>query len=85
MKLGLRKVSLKGRLSARISPKRMIRSKIRVPKGMGFITNPKKATYNRVYNRTSVSVDKLVKSSGCLSILFIAVIPIIYLAIKVTT
>ena len=53
MKLGIRKPSIKKRVSARTSPKRIVRSKIRAPKGAGFITNPKKATYNRIYNRTS--------------------------------
>ena len=53
MKIGIRKPSIKKRVAARTSPKRMLRSKVRVPKGAGFITNPKKATYNRIYNRTS--------------------------------
>lgn len=53
MKIGIRKPSIKKRIAARTSPKRMIRSKIRVPKGYGWLTNPKKAAYNRVYNRTT--------------------------------
>lgn len=42
MKLGIRTPSLKGRISSRLSVKRMIRSKVRVPKGLGLVTNPKK-------------------------------------------
>lgn len=61
MKIGIRKPSLKGRVSARLSVKRRIRSKVRVPRGYGLLTNPKKALYNRAYNRTSISADKLVK------------------------
>lgn len=55
MKFGFRKPSLKKRISARTSPKRFIRHslKVKAPKGMGWLTNPKKAAYNRVYNRTS--------------------------------
>lgn len=53
MKIGIRKPSIKKRIAARTSPKRMIRSKIRVPKGYGWLTNPKKAAYNRVYNCTT--------------------------------
>ncbi|WP_210248429.1 hypothetical protein [Methylobacterium sp. WL103] len=34
---------------------------IKAPRGYGIFTNPKKALYNRVYNRTTVSVDSLVK------------------------
>ena len=29
---------------------------LKAPRGYGWLTNPKKAAYNRVYNRTSVSV-----------------------------
>ena len=54
MKFGIRIPSLKKRLAARTSIKRMIRSKVRMPRGLGFLTNPKKALYNRVYNRTSL-------------------------------
>lgn len=53
MKIGIRKPSIKKRIAARTSPKRIIRSKIRAPKGYGWLTNPKKAAYNRVYNRTT--------------------------------
>ena len=53
MKIGIRKPSLKKRVIARTSPKRIVRSKIKAPKGAGFLTNPKKATSNRVYNRTT--------------------------------
>lgn len=61
MKVGIRKPSIKGRVSARLSVKRMIRAKVRAPKGYGLITSPKKAIYNRVYSRTSISADRLVK------------------------
>lgn len=53
MKFGYRKPSIKKRIAARTSLKRAIRSKTRVPKGYGWITNPKKAMYNRVYYRTT--------------------------------
>lgn len=35
---------------------------LKAPRGYGFLTNPKKALYNRVYNRTTVSVDDLFKT-----------------------
>ena len=63
MKFGIRVPSLKKRISARTSLKRMVRAKVRVPRGMGMVTNPKRALYNKVYNRTSVSVDRLASSS----------------------
>jgi hypothetical protein len=55
MKFGYRKPSFKKRLSARTSVKRAFRSKVRAPRGWGWVTNPKRAAKNRVYNRTSTS------------------------------
>ena len=63
MKLGLRKPSLNKMISARTSPKRIIKNSLglKAPRGFGWITNPKKAAYNRVYNRTSFSVFDVLK------------------------
>jgi len=55
MKVGLRVPSLKKRIAARTSWKRYARQNLglKAPKGYGWITNPKKALYNRVYYRTT--------------------------------
>jgi hypothetical protein len=55
MKFGFRIPSLTKRIAARTSVKRIIRHNLglRAPRGMGWMMNPKKAAYNRVYNRTS--------------------------------
>jgi len=55
MKFGFRKPSLKKRIAARVSAKRYIRHSLglKVPRGWGFLTNPKRALYNRIYNRTT--------------------------------
>jgi len=55
MKFGIRKPSLKKRIAAQTSVKRIVRHSLglKAPKGYGWITNPKKAAYNRVYNRTT--------------------------------
>lgn len=55
MKFGFRTPSLKKRIAARTSVKRYVRHSlgIKAPKGWGWLTNPKKAAYNRVYNKTS--------------------------------
>jgi hypothetical protein len=52
----IRKPSLKKRVAARTSWKRAVRHSmgLKAPRGYGWLTNPKKAAYNRVYNRTSV-------------------------------
>jgi hypothetical protein len=56
MKFGIRKPSLKKSLAARTSVKRMVKNSLglRAPRGYGWLTNPKKAAYNRVYNCTSI-------------------------------
>lgn len=57
MKFGLRKPSLRKRVAARTSVKQYIRHSLglKAPRGWGWVTNPRKAAYNRVYNRTSRS------------------------------
>ncbi len=60
MKFGIRTPSLKKSISARTTgrAKRSIKKAL-IPeygkKGRGWITNPKKAAYNKVYRKTTVS------------------------------
>ncbi|WP_375194766.1 hypothetical protein [Sphingobium sp.] len=63
MKFGVRKPSLKKSIAARTSVKRVVRHSlgVKAPKGMGLLTNPKKAVYNRAYSRTSFSLISLIK------------------------
>jgi hypothetical protein len=63
MKFGIRKPSLRRSIAARTSLKRVVRHRmgLKAPRGMGLITNPKKAVYNHVYNKTSVSLFSLLK------------------------
>ena len=66
MKFGLRKPSLKHSLKARTTgrAKRAVKKAL-IPgygkKGMGWIKNPKKAAYNKIYNKTSFSNWELFK------------------------
>ena len=55
MKIGFRIPSITKRIAARTSIKRVVRHKLglKAPRGLGWVTNPKKALYNRVYSRTS--------------------------------
>ena len=55
VRFGFRVPSLSKRIAARTSIKRLVKNKLglRAPRGWGWITNPKKAAYNRVYNRTT--------------------------------
>lgn len=52
MKMGPRMPSLRKRLSARTSWKRYARHSLglKAPRGMGWITNPRRAAYNRLYH-----------------------------------
>lgn len=66
MKFGMRKPSIRKSISARTTgrAKRAVKKAL-IPgyskKGMGWIKNPKKAAYNKVYNKTSFSIWDLFK------------------------
>jgi hypothetical protein len=73
MKFGFRIPSITKRIAARTSVKRIVQNKLglKVPRGYGWITNPNKFVYNKVYNKTS---------RGCLVTLFVfASIPLMLL------
>ena len=65
MKFGIRKPSIKKSLKSRTTG-RLKRNMKKVvnpfygKKGIGFITNPKKAIYNKVYNKTTVDLRNLI-------------------------
>lgn len=62
----IRKPSVKKSIKARTTgkAKRAIRKAV-IPgygkKGTGWIKNPKKAVYNKVYNKTSISIFDIIK------------------------
>ncbi len=66
MKFGLRKPSLKRSLRARTTgrAKRSVKKAL-IPgygkKGVGWIKNPRKAAYNKVYSKTSFSIWDIFK------------------------
>lgn len=63
MKYGFRKPSLKKRISARTSPKRIIKNSLglKAPRDYGWITNPKKYVYNKVYHKTTFGLKDILK------------------------
>lgn len=66
MKFGLRTPSLKKSFKARTTGrvKRAVKSSINPlygKKGMGWVNNPKKAVYNKVYKKTTFSIFDLFK------------------------
>ncbi len=70
MKIGYREPSLKKRLAARTSWKRVVRHRmgVKAPRGYGWLTNPRRAAYDRVYNRTT---------KGCL------IVPVVLFAVAI--
>ena len=66
MKFGMRTPSIKKSIKARTTGKvkRAVKKAV-IPgygkKGSGWIKNPKKAAYNKVYNKTSFSIKDLLK------------------------
>jgi hypothetical protein len=78
--VGFRKPSLRKRVAARTSWKRFVRRNLglKAPRGWGWLTNPKKALYNRIYRRTTFGIEDLFKtrrrrsSAGCLVVLLAA-------------
>ena len=66
MKYGLKKPSVKKSFKARTTgkAKRAVKKAI-IPgygkKGMGWIKNPKKAAYNKFYNKTTFSIWDIIK------------------------
>jgi hypothetical protein len=75
MKFGFRIPNLNKRIAERTSVKRVLRHNLglKAPKGMGWITNPKRAAYNRVYNKTS---------RGC-SVVWLAGVGVLYALLKI--
>lgn len=63
MKFGMRKPSLRKSIAARTSPARFVRHSlgVKAPRGWGWLTNPKRAAYNRVYSRSTFSVWSLLR------------------------
>ncbi len=72
MKFGFRIPSITKRIAARTSVKRIVQNEfgLKAPRGYGWITNPKKFVYNKVYNKTTTG-------SGCvLTLLVLLAIPL---------
>ena len=65
MKYGMRTPNINKRISARTTGKiKRTMNKTVNPlygkKGIGFINDPSKAAYNKVYNKTTTSVDNII-------------------------
>ena len=78
MKYGMRTPNINKRISARTTGK-IIRTMNKVvnplygKKGMGFVNDPSKAIYNKVYNKTTISVDKIINGIFGTILMFIII------------
>lgn len=68
MKIGYRKPNIKKSIKARTTGKIKRKAKKAVnpfycKKGMGYIRNPKKAVYNKVYNKTTFGTSDVIKAA----------------------
>lgn len=66
MRFGFRRPSIRKRIAARTSVKRYVRHSLglKAPRGWGWLTNPRRAAYNRVYNRTTWPIGCVVVIAG---------------------
>jgi hypothetical protein len=64
MKIGMRKPSIKKSIRSRTSIKRNIvhRGGFKMPRGYGWLRNPKRYMYNKVYHKTTFGLRDLFKS-----------------------
>jgi hypothetical protein len=78
VKFGIRVPSVRRRIAARTSWKRLVRHSLglKAPRGWGWLTNPRRAAYNRVYNRTTVGVGK-----GCVVAVGAVGLPLLFAAL----
>jgi hypothetical protein len=78
MAWGFRKFLLNKRIAARTSIKRVVRHSLglKAPKGWGWLTNPKRAAYNRTYYR---------KTKGCLILMPLVAVPFLSGALGIVT
>ena len=77
MKFGFRIPSITKRIAARTSVKRIVQNELglKAPRGYGWITNPHKFVYNKIYNKTTTG-------SGCmLTLLVIIAFPLLLLLV----
>lgn len=86
LKFGPRKPSVKKRISARTTgrAKRALKSSVDPTygkKGTGWIKDPKKAAYNKAYNKTTYSaVD--IESTGCACGCIVVIIIVLWIFIS---
>ena len=96
MKVGVKKPSIKKSIKARTTgnAKRAVKSSVNPlygKKGMGWVSDPKKAAYNKVYNKTTIVVKDIAKATlsnngcvkGCLTYTIMTIAVFVIIAIMI--
>ena len=83
MKFGARKPSIKKSISARTTGRvtRSIKKSVNPTygkKGMGWVNDPKKATYNKIYNKTSFGLGEVLEVIGSVFSIIGGIIALIF-------
>ena len=78
MKYGMRTPNINKRISARTTGKitRTMNKAVNPlygKKGMGFINDPSRAVYNKVYNKTTTSIDNIIDRTFCTILMLIII------------
>ena len=82
MKYGMRTPNINKRISARTTGKitRTMNKAVNPlygKKGMGFINDPSRAVYNKVYNKTTTSIDNIIDGTfGTILMLIVIIIAV---------
>jgi hypothetical protein len=76
MRFGFRRPSIRKRIAARTSVKRYVRHSLglKAPRGWGWITNPRRAAYNRIYNRTTIGCAGVLCGAGLVMLIGVAAV-----------
>ena len=90
MKYGMRTPNINKRISARTTGKitRTVNKAVNPlygKKGMGFINDPSKAIYNKVYNKTTISVDKIINGIFSATVTLIVIFIAIFIIATIST
>jgi hypothetical protein len=80
VRFGFRRPSIRKRLAARTSVRRAVRHRLglKAPRGWGWLTNPRKAAYNRIYSRTTRGCLIVVGFWGALTLAGFAVAAVLF-------
>ena len=90
MKYGIRTPNINKRISARTTGKitRTMNKAVNPlygKKGMGFINDPSKAVYNKVYNKTTTSIDNIIDGTFGTILMLIVIIIAVFTVAAIST